>query len=525
MTLAATSPATGLTTASNRRSWWIVTWLAVAFGIFIRCWHLGSKSVWFDEGYTAWLVSHSPAEIIRLIRADTAPPLYYLVLHGWTTFFGRSEAGLRSLSTVFSIFTLFLAVDIARRMLGNPAAIAAAACAMSLSFMQLWYAQEARVYAMMALLTIAAFDSLRRHLAARSRRRLMILPILFASAMYTHNMMAPYVVAILLAWMVLPSEHSFRRRIVEMTAVTAVAGFLYLPWAVWGLPDQMEMIRHGFWADRLKHGAVLSDLASLTGVQHYWSAANVFDRIHLHILDGIGPILMTMILLGASGLLSVVFQQGPRRRQAIGLLIVALFPPLFVALYSVLRTPLFIHKLFLPSATLMPIFALLPLAMPLSRGLLRAAWAGAVLLLFLSATTLYGYHLEGKKEQWRDVAAFVSQLPPAHRLIIFVANDGQLPFDYYYHYRPGEEATGVPGGFFDLNPPRTMRRVFNPSGLHSLKSRLDTEHYDQIVLLLAHQFWGDPNQLTLDLIRSRFPLAGHQEFYDVTIQWYQGNQR
>jgi hypothetical protein len=35
--------------------------MAVAFGVFIRCRHLGSKSIWFDEGYTAWLVSHSPA--------------------------------------------------------------------------------------------------------------------------------------------------------------------------------------------------------------------------------------------------------------------------------------------------------------------------------------------------------------------------------------------------------------------------------------------------------------------------------
>ncbi|HEX4053811.1 MAG TPA: glycosyltransferase family 39 protein [Tepidisphaeraceae bacterium] len=523
MTLAATSQTTSPSHITSRRSWWIVTWLAVAAAIFIRCWHLGSKSLWFDEGYTAWLVSHPVGEIIRLIRADTAPPLYYVLVHGWTAIFGRSEIALRSLSTVFSILTLLLAIDIARRLLTNPAAVAAAACAMGLSFMQLWYAQEARAYAMMTFLIIAAFDCLLRHLAARHRRWLILLPILFAAAMYCHNMMAPYVLALLLAWLVLPSEHPLPRRIGEIAVVTFVAGLLYLPWAIGGLPAQMQMIRRGFWADPLKHGAVFSDVASLTGVQHYWSAANVFDRIHIRILDGRGPILMTMILLGASGMLSIVFQQGRRRREAIGLLIVALFPPFFVAIYSVLRTPLFIDKLFLPSATLMPIFALLPLAMPLSRALFRAAWAGAAVLLFLSATTLYGYHNEGKKEQWRDVAGVVSQLPPTHRLIIFVANDGQLPFDYYYHYRPGDEVTGVPGDFFDLNPPRTMRRAMSPEDLAPLRSRLDTHHYDQIVLLLAHQFWGDPHHLTRALIGERFSLAGHLEFYDVTVEWYQSN--
>ena len=224
-------------------------------------------------------------------------------------------------------------------------------------------------------------------------------------------------------------------------------------------------------------------------------------------------------------MVSILFQSGPRRRQAIGLLLAASFSPSVVALYSILRTPIFMDKLFLPSATLLPIFALLPLSMPLAPMARRFAWAGAALLLLFSAATLYGFHEEDNKEEWREVAATIAQWPAAHRLFVFVANDGQLPFDYYYHYRPGEEATGVPGGFFDLNPPRTMRRLYNPSRLASLRSRLDTEHYDQVVLMLSHQFWGDPNHLTQKLVASRFPLARQQDFYDVKIQWYGKNGR
>ncbi len=520
MTLAAPTLAIERSRLGYRRSWWIVTWLAFAAAIFIRCWRLGQQSLWFDEGYTAWLVSHPVEEIIRLVRADTAPPLYYLLLHGWTEIFGRSEIALRSLSTVFSILTLLLAIDIARRLMPNPAAVAATACAMGLSFMQLQYAQEARAYAMMAFGVIAAFDCLLRHVAARHRRWLIPLPVLFAAAMYTHNMAAPYVLALMLAWLVLPSGRPFSRRIGEIAVVIGIAGLLYLPWAIFGLPAQIQMIRRGFWAEPLSHYAVLADIASLAGVRQYWSSASVLNRIHVHILDGKGPLLMTMILLGLSGMLSIVLQQGWRRRLAIGLLIVALFPPLFVAVYSVLRTPLFLDKLFLPSATLMPIFALLPLSMRLSRPARRAAWAGAGVLLFLSAATLWGYHVEGKKEDWRSAAAAVSALPPAHRLIVFVADDGQLPFDYYYHYRRGDEVTGVPGGFFDLNPPRTMRRVTGPGDLAPLRSRLDANHFDQVVLLLAHQHWGDPNQLTKKLIDQRFSLSGRLDFYDVSVEWY-----
>jgi mannosyltransferase len=504
----------------THRAWWVVTWLAVAFGIFIRCWHLGAKSIWFDEGYTAWLVSHSPAEIIRLIRADTAPPLYYLLLHGWATLFGRSEVGLRSLSVLFSVLTLFLAIDIARWMLVSPAAIAATAWAMSLSFVQLWYAQEARGYAMMAFLAVAAFDCLQRHLAAGNRRWLIVLPILFAAAMYTHNMMAPYVLGILLAWLVLPSEHSLPRRIGEMAMVTAIAGLLYLPWAIGGLPEQMGMIRHGFWADPLNYRAFFSILLSLVGVKSYWSAGNALDHFHIRIADGNGPPIIAGIMLGVSAVASILFQSGTRRRAAIGLLAAAVFPLVFVAIYSIARTPLFIDKLFVPSATLLPIFVLLPLGMRLPAWPRRFAWLGAGLLLFMSGVTLFGYLNEAKKEDWRGAAAAVAKLPPSHRLIVFIANDGQLPFDYYYHYRAGEEATGVPSGFFDLNPPRTMRRAIKPGDLDSLKSRLNAGHYDQVVLMLAHQGWGDPDGLTEKLIGGRFRFAGHAEFYDVAVRWY-----
>ena len=181
--------ATPATSAKMNRICWAIAWLGIAVGIFFRVHHLGSQSLWFDEGYTAWMVSHSPGEIIRLIRADTAPPLYYLLLRGWTDLFGRSEIALRSLSAVFSIITMFVALDIARKLLRNPVAIAAVAWAMALSFMQIWYAQEARAYALMALLGVAAFDFLLYHLAERGRRWLAPLAMTIAAAMYMHNMM------------------------------------------------------------------------------------------------------------------------------------------------------------------------------------------------------------------------------------------------------------------------------------------------------------------------------------------------
>jgi uncharacterized membrane protein len=505
-----------------RFSWWALIWLGLAIGIFFRVHHLGEDSLWFDEGYTAWMVSHSPAEIVRLIGADTAPPLYYLLLHGWTDLFGRSETALRSLSAVFSIFTMLIANGIARRMLRKPAAVAAATWAMGLSFLQIWYAREARAYALMGLLGVAAFDCLQRHLAERRRRWLILLPLIFAAAMYTHNLMAPYLLALLLAWLVLPSEHSMRRRIAEISLAAGIAALLYLPWAVHGLPRQMRMIRQSFWMEPIKAGDFPAAIAALAGVRQFWSWTNLLDRMHIPTAGGILPMGLLGCLLAGSAFASIFGQRGPRRREAIGLLTVAILPVVFVALCSVIWTPMFAEKLFLPSATLFPIFLLVPLGMGWPRAGLRIAWCGAMLLLLMVGLTLYGYDREITKENWRGIAKIVSELPGGRRLIIFIANDGQLPFDYYYHYhyRAQDEATGVPADFFDLDPPRTMRRVLDERDLNPLRARLAAGNYDQIVLVLAHEDWGDPQHLTRGLLRERWQRAGKTEIKDLAIEWY-----
>ncbi len=506
--------------AAKCRYWGAVAWLGAAVGIFFRVYHLGAESLWFDEGYTAWMTSHSPAEIIRLIRADTAPPLYYLLLHGWTVLFGRSEIGLRSLSTVSSILTLFIAMGIARRMLRNPAAIAAATWLMGLSYLQIWFAREARAYALMGLFGVAAFDCLQRHLAGRDRRWLIPLPLLIAAAMYTHNMMAPYVLGSLLAWLVLPSEHSTRRRIGEISLVTGIAALLYLPWAILGLPAQMEMIRHSFWMDPLKARDLPAAIAALTGVKYFWSWTGPLDRMHIHTANGVVPMSILGCLLAGSAFVSIFGQKDARRREALGLLTAAIFPLLSVALCSIIWTPIFAEKMFLTSATLFPIFFLLPLGTPLPRAGLRTAWCGTAILLLLTGLTLFGYYREITKEDWRGIAKIVSELPGNRRLIIFIANDGRLPFDYYYHYRPDDEATGVPSDFFDLNPPRTMRRVLDQRDLDSLRARLATGKYDQIVLVLAHESWGDPNHLTRGLLYAGWQLTGQTKIRDLAVEWY-----
>jgi hypothetical protein len=334
-------------------------------------------------------------------------------------------------------------------------------------------------------------------------------------------MMAPYVIALLLAWIILPSDHPPRRRFREMGIVVAIAILLYLPWAIRAFPGQLHMIQHAFWVEPLKAGNFLIAIAALAGVQQFWSWATIFDKVHLPVGHGFCPAIITVVLLVASAILSLRGQPAARRREALGLLTMALFPPMAIGIYSVLRTPLFMQKVFLPSATFMPLFILLPLATCWPPGIAKGLRIGTGLLLVLCALTLYSHEIEDTKEDWRQLAKVVGKHPARHRLIVFVANDGQLPFDYYYSYLSGDEATGVPGGFFDLDPPHTMRRVPEDGDLKPLESRLESGNYDHVVLVLAHEHWGDPDHLTEALLAKNWQIAGRSLLNDVSVQWYE----
>lgn len=68
------------------------------------------QNFWRDEAYSYLLGEKSIFTIIKLTISDFSPPLYYILLHIWMIFFGRSEIALRSLSLIFfagTAYTLF----------------------------------------------------------------------------------------------------------------------------------------------------------------------------------------------------------------------------------------------------------------------------------------------------------------------------------------------------------------------------------------------------------------------------------
>jgi hypothetical protein len=75
-------------------------------GVLLRLPHLGDRSLWFDEACSWWTASFPLSELLRSVRHDVHPPLYFFVLKGWMAVWGDSVAALRLLSVLGGALTI-----------------------------------------------------------------------------------------------------------------------------------------------------------------------------------------------------------------------------------------------------------------------------------------------------------------------------------------------------------------------------------------------------------------------------------
>ncbi|HEX9967000.1 MAG TPA: glycosyltransferase family 39 protein [Solirubrobacterales bacterium] len=135
------------------RTFWIVAGLTV-LAAGLRFATLGLQAYHHDEIVTASRVLRS--DFWHAMEAvgfsESAPPLYYMLAWLWTQVTGTGEYGLRSLSALAGVATVPVAYLIGAELRDRRAGIAAAAL-VAVNPMLLWYSQEARAYALLALLT------------------------------------------------------------------------------------------------------------------------------------------------------------------------------------------------------------------------------------------------------------------------------------------------------------------------------------------------------------------------------------
>jgi hypothetical protein len=226
MAIASTSREPVWSTASPRHSQRDVTLALLAIcavAAAIRFATLGIQSFDFDEAYTVGIVSGSLGHALHQIPVtESTPPLYYTLAWLWAQVFGVSAFGLRSLSALLGTALVPVAFRIGRRLASERAGLVAALLTAVNPFL-VWYSQEARTYALLALLSAVSFWAFVRALDDPQPRRLWLWALASAAAVLSHYF-AGYLVAVEAVWLVFTTRR--RSSIVAAAAVAAVGAAL-----------------------------------------------------------------------------------------------------------------------------------------------------------------------------------------------------------------------------------------------------------------------------------------------------------
>jgi 4-amino-4-deoxy-L-arabinose transferase-like glycosyltransferase len=199
--------------------------LVVAAGVALRFATLDTQSLWYDEAITAHLLQMHLGGMLRAIPgSESSPPLYYVLAWLWTHVFGTGEVGLRSLSAMLGSATIGVVWALGARLGGERAGLAAAAL-VAFNPMLVWFSQEARAYALLALLgALSALLWLRALERPRATGRLLAWGAIAALALATHYY-AAFLVAPQALWLVLRAP-GWRERAAALALPLAAAAAL-----------------------------------------------------------------------------------------------------------------------------------------------------------------------------------------------------------------------------------------------------------------------------------------------------------
>jgi mannosyltransferase len=218
---------------------------------------------WIDEGLSVGISSHPFFDIPGLLRQDGSPPLYYLLLGLWMDVFGVGEARTHGLSVAFAVAMVPAAFMAGRALFGMRAGWYAALLAAINPFLT-YYAQETRMYALIALLSVIVSATFVLAFVHRRRVWLPVFGVSLALLMYSHNWGLFLAVGTGAALLALLAGEPDRRGVLRDAVLTyGGVALVYLPW----VPTLLFQARHtgAPWSEAPLMKDALGGLTSVLG--------------------------------------------------------------------------------------------------------------------------------------------------------------------------------------------------------------------------------------------------------------------
>lgn len=370
----------------------------ILLGFALRFFQLNAVSLRGDEAFTVlhWMREPLAMTLADIATKDPQAPLSYVLYRGWALVMGTSEYIARFLPALFSILGIPAIYALGRRLRGEQVGLLAAFL-WAVNPFQIYHAQDARNYALWAVLSLLAVWLALRALDRGKRIDWVLYVIVAASAGYIYYLEL-FIIAALNLYVLFKYWRN-RPLLVRWFAAEIVLGLLLAPWYL--QPRLLTGSGYGGtgggfdpaqWFTRFIPTLTFGDNAAMPG-----EAFNM----------------LVILLLGAL-VISLALWWRRNRSQAFLLAVWGMLPLLLLGIVST-RLNVFEPRYVLASA---PVYVLLltALALHFRQPLLRVVLVA--LPLAVSIFTLYNYfsvtdYTKTKAPDWRALSAYLqTQVAP-----------------------------------------------------------------------------------------------------------------
>ncbi len=396
---------------ARSRAFWIIAGLTLLAAI-LRFATLGVQAYHHDEIVTASRVLRGGFghAMDAVGFSESAPPLYYALAWVWTQVTGTGEFGLRSLSAVAGVATVPVAYLVGIELRGRRTGLMAAAL-VAVNPMLVWYSQEARAYALLALLCTISLLYCVRALRRGSRRDFVLWGIASGLALASHYF-AVFVVAVEAIWLL--RRHG--RASAPGLGIVALFGLALAPLAI----HQMSY-GHAEWIGNFTLGHRLWETAA-TFVSG--ETTDIIARPQRPAL-AFPPLALGLMALA---LLALRGSRDERRAAAIplSLLLAAIAIPLLVALSAPSKDFLLARNV-LPALVPMLVAIAIGVTLPGARRL-GAAIGAALLAYSLGFCVWAGFSPDLQRPDWDVVAARIGEPEAPRATVTWVLGEASLRY-------------------------------------------------------------------------------------------------
>lgn len=448
---------------------------------WVRVQNLTYHSIWFDEAVSIRWAQSSVARILDVsmhLVEDRLPPLYYLLLKGWVSLAGLTEFSVRFPSVVLGVLLVAAVYAIGRRVFGVRTALLAAALVAVNPFL-VWYSQEARMYALAALLGTLTVLAFHRAVTVGGARHWAAMGIFAAAGLYTH-LYSGFLLPALALWLLLNPSALKKHWLAFGGTMGAVSvAFVPLALATWRFSGESTP------------GDPLHGIGGRA-----WGLLRAFAIWRADVPPSIAQIVL--IALAVAVILGSVVAL---RRRSGWLIILLLTMPFIIASGLMFRSELafFGERYFI---VMVPWLLLLAAA-----GVTRVLWGenrwrkiatgvGALALVTLTAIPLPGqWSVPAAKEAWRQSAAYLSAHTAPDDVIFIHPEWIRFAFQYYQGQMPTAGETAA--YFFAVDDQTDLDTPLN--GV--------VDGHAVVWLIESHLDQPDPDRRVENWFAVRYPLV------------------